>query len=406
MERNKSEWLEPEKALELLLAEIQPLRETEEVPLLKALGRVAAAPVYAALDNPPFDRSPLDVFAMDSGDTGQASHSAPVRLRISGCVSAGTPVVNRLKPGETIRIMTGAVIPAGCDCVVPKEAVREEDGWVLVFEAIKKNQNVVFQGEDIKKGQLLVSPDDRLDFIHLGILASMGIKTLVVWRMPKIGILSTGDELSVPGQPLSPGKIYNSNGVILVSRLQELGFNAVVLPDTPDDPEKAAGEIEKNFEDLDLLISSGGVSVGELDIIHDVFRILGVVRLFWRMNVKPGSAVLCGLYGKKLFIGLPGNPFSCICVFDLLVKPVLAKLTGRKDLEIRRGTAILKHDFPVKGGMIRRFFRARLENGGLIIPEGHSSGQLFSLVNCNCLLETPSGTGFLPAGTEVNVILF
>ena len=405
MNQYKADWLEFENALALILSRTLPLTQTEEVPTAQALGRIAAEPVYAPLDNPPFDRSPLDGFALNSDDTQNASAENPVKLRITGFIAAGTILNCKVNSGEAARIMTGGMFPEGCDCMVPQEDVQTEGEHVLIFAPLARHQNYVFRGEDITKGTLLLSPPARLTSIHLALLAIMGIEKVSVRRNLNIGILCTGDELTPLGEALEPGKIYNSNGILLASRLRELGFAPLLLPNSPDVPEEVAEKIESAIDSLDLLISSGGVSVGEKDIFHRVFELLGAERLFWRIPVKPVSAMLCGLLRGKLLMGLSGNPFACLCSFELLVRPALAKLSGCPELEAQKCRAMLKADFSGRGGSLRRFIRARLEDGVVTLPEGHSSGQLLSLLGCNCLIDIPADSNFLPAGTAVTALL-
>ncbi|MDR3341664.1 MAG: molybdopterin molybdotransferase MoeA [Treponema sp.] len=399
------ERIELEKALELVLARVMPINEIQRIPVSRALGLVTGEAIYAPLDNPPFDRSPLDGFTLRSEDTRTASADCPVRLRIAGAVYAGKPWDRALMPGEAVRIMTGGAIPVGGDCVVPKEAVQEEGTAVLLFRPLKHHQNYVFQGEDIRTGQLLIPPGERLRFMHLGILATMGMESVPVMRPPRIGLLCTGDELSPAGAPLLPGKIYNSNEVLLGSRLEELGFTPQVLPGMVDVAASVVQEIETRIHEVDILITTGAVSVGDKDIMHEVFEVLGAERLFWRMACKPGSAVLCGVYRGKLLMGLSGNPFACLTTFELLVKPVLAKLAWRGDLQPQRQQGILKNAFPKDSGKQRRFVRARLEAGFVTLPEGHASGRLFSLLGCNCLVDIPVGSDALAEGSEVAVVM-
>ena len=404
-DQRKADWLELEDALALILSKVHPLTQTEEIPTVQALGRIAAAPVYASLDNPPFDRSPLDGFALNSDSTRNASAENPVKLRVTGSIAAGMVLNRQIKPGEAVQIMTGGMIPEGCDCIVKQEAVQTEGEDVLIFAPLARHQNYVFRGEDIEKGKLLLLPGERLSSIHLALLAIMGMEKVTVRRNINIGILCTGDELTPPGKALEPGKIYSSNGILLSSRLREIGFSPLLLPDSPDDPEEAAHKIESVIDNLDLFISTGGVSVGEKDICHKVFELLGAERLFWRITVKPSSVTLCGLFRGKLLMGLSGNPFACLCSFELLVRPVLAKLSGCPELEGKKISGILKADYKGRADSRRRFIRALLEDGMITLPKGHSSGQLLSLLGCNCLADIPPGVGFLPAGTAVTALL-
>jgi molybdopterin molybdotransferase len=393
-----------ETALELVLARVRPIRETIELPLSRALGLVAGEAVFAPLDNPPFDRSPLDGFALRSEDARAASKEGPVRLNVRGVVFSGAVFDGEIKPGEAAKIMTGAMIPPGCDCVVPFEQTREENGGVLIFEPLEHYQNYIFRGEDIQKGQILVPAGERLGCVHLAILAAMGLQTLKVLRPPKIGLLCTGDELSPAGKELPPGRIYESNGVLLSCRLRELGFNAEIFPVMADNAAAVSAEIARRMDTLDIFISTGGVGAGDRDIFHEVFKLLGAERLFWRMNFKPGGTVLCGVFREKLLLCLSGNPFACFTAFELLARPVLAALSSRSDLTTRRTRVLLKNSFPKKSGQ-RRFIRARIEGGKARLPEKSASGQLYSFLGCNGLLDIPAGTGVLEAGIEAEALI-
>jgi molybdopterin molybdotransferase len=303
--------------------------------------------------------------------------------------------------------MTGGMMPVGSDCVVAKENAQEEGGFVFVRETLAPHQNYVFCGEDIKKGQRLVSRGDRLNAVRLALLAGMGYERVSVVRPPRIGLLCTGDELVRAGMPLAPGKIYNNNFILFASRLRELGLSVTPLPDVPDDAEKAAAIIKTAFSGnggLDILITTGAVSVGDKDIFHEVFRRLNVERLFWRMNLKPGGTVLCGVYQGKMLVCLSGNPFAAFIGFELLAKPVLAKLAGRADLETQRRRATLETAFSKSGGT-RRFVRARYDDGTVACLDGQHPGQIFSLADCNCLIDIPAGSGALAAGDEVEIVM-
>jgi molybdopterin molybdotransferase len=418
------ERIDLEAALELVLSRTIPIDEVLTLPLLKAHGLVTGTTIHAPMDNPPFDRSPLDGFALRSVDTTNATEANPVRLRVAGAVYAGSVYGTALLPGEALRIMTGAPMPKGSDAMLPKEDVREGEQEVLVFRSVKTHENYIFQGEDVQKGQPLISPGERLDFVRLGLLAGMGLAEVPVFRPPEIGILCTGDEIIPPGYPLPPGKIYNNNGVLLSVRLEELGFHPRVLPIMADESEAAAAEIRAHMEGtpgvpgLDLLITTGAVSVGDKDIMRDVLTLLGAERLFWRMNFKPGNAILCGVYREKLLICLSGNPFAAVANLELLVRPVLAKLARCPDLKTRRLQARLKNSFPKPSGT-RRFIRARLEAEGstdelplesglplVSLPEGHASGNMYSLLGCNCFVDIPAESGSLSAGSIVDVVQF
>ncbi|MDR1411787.1 MAG: molybdopterin molybdotransferase MoeA [Spirochaetaceae bacterium] len=399
-----------EAALELLLSRTAPVAETELRPLAGALGLVSAGEIRAGTDSPPFDRSPLDGFALHSGDTLGASPENPVRLRIAGTLYTGGVYSRALRPGEALRIMTGAAMPEGADCMAPKEALREDGEDVLVSRPVARHENYIFRGEDIKQGELFLKAGSRLDFASLGMLAAMGRGSVEVYRPLSIGLCCIGDELTPADTPLEPGKIYNSNGVMLAARLAEYGFSCRPPLTLRDDPAEAAGEIASLIDALDILITVGSVSVGDKDIMGAVFDRLRVERELSRLAFKPGSAFLCGrLRGRRIFC-LSGNPFAALATMELVARPVLAKLSRREDLNTARAKAVLRTPYPGGKSGARRFLRGRLAKSAgdglpaVTLPEGHSSGRLFSLSGCNCLVDLEAGAGALPCGAEVNVV--
>ena len=394
-----------EEALELVLNKVYPKQSSQNVPVNEALGRVCAGTVYAPIDNPPFDRSPFDGFALQSADSANASPSNPARLRVVGTVYAGDVYRERLARGAAVRIMTGAMFPPDCDCVVMKENVSIENGGaeILVTGPVGAYENYVRAGEDIRKGQLLMEAGERLSFAHLAILATMGFMDVFVKPLPTLGLLCTGDELAAMGRPLPPGKIYNSNETLIGMRMRELGFVPKILPVSRDEAGMVAAKIDTVIEGLDAFISTGAVSVGEKDIFHDVFKILGVEKLFWRLNSKPGGAILCGIYRGKPLLCLSGNPFAALTGFELIVKPVIGKIASRNDLAIRKQRVKLEAGLEAKP--IRRFIRARIENGRAKFPADNMSGQIFSIIGCNCLLDIPAGA-VLSAGSEAEALLY
>ena len=234
-------------------------------------------------------------------------------------------------------------------------------------------------------------------------LASLGLGMVKVRRRPRIAIASTGDELVLPGEPLRPGKIYNSNLYVLAGRLQELGFEPEVLGILPDDAAKAASFIAGWRKKVDLFLTTGGVSVGKKDIMHEVVRCIGT-RLFWRVCIKPGAPVIAYTAGDMLGIALSGNPFASYATFELLTRPVLAALAGRSDVAYRAAEGFLADAFP-KPSYGRRFIRAHYADGVFSIPAQHDSGSLFSAAGCNALIDIPAGTEPLVAGTRVKGVL-
>lgn len=385
-----------ERAIELLTANAKEIIDAEEISLIKSVRRVAAQDYFATFDNPPFDRSPLDGYALKSSDT-------PGKFKVIGEECAGDFFSDEVKSGEALRIMTGAAMPNGSDCVIRQEDVKVDGENIFVPYALKHHENYCFAGEDIKAGALLVANGTKLTAAHLAVFASQGVAAVKVYRKPIVAIASTGDELIQPGEKISAGKIYNSNLYLIASRLIELGFEPKILYNLPDDADACADKIFTLREEIDLLITTGGVSVGKKDIMHDVVKKIGE-KIFWRVLMKPGAPVIGWKCGKFLGVALSGNPFAAYATFELLARPVLAKISRRADISYKRGRGTLANDFPKKS-LGRRFIRARFDGEKIFLPSCHDSGSLYSAVDCNCLVDIPAGSDKLSAGAEVEIIL-
>ena len=388
-----------EEAVVQMTGPLSPLG-TEILPLERTLSRTLAADVAAPLDQPPFDRSPLDGYALRSADLAGADRDHPAVLEVVDTVYAGDEARIPVGPGQAVRLMTGAMLPPGCDCVVPQEDTDRGDP-VSVFVSLKPFQNYVYQGEDYRKGTLLLEKGTRLDAAALGVLAGAGITEVEVYRRPRVGLLTTGDEVVSPGTPLPAGKIYGSNQMLLAARLAELGVETETAHQG-DDPAAVAEAMRELLEICDVLLTTGGVSVGDKDIFHQALPLLGAERIFWRVNLKPGTPAMYSVYEGKPILSLSGNPFAAFTTFELLARPLLAALSGEEGP--RWGEGVLDTPFP-KASPRRRFIRGRYENGHITLPEGHSSGMLASLVGCNCLAELPAGSPPAEAGTRVRILL-
>ena len=384
-----------ESAIWFLKSSIDAITEVEEVNILEAVGRVTAENIFAKFDNPPFDRSPLDGYAINSSRT-------PGKFKIVAEECAGDFFDGELKSGDALRIMTGAAMPKGSDCVIRQEDVEVIGDELNVPYKLKHHENYCFAGEEIKKESLMIEAGKILNAASIAVLASQGFEKVKVKRQPRIIIASTGDELVMPGSELTPGKIYNSNLYFMAARLKELGFKVNILGILKDDAQNIVDIINQYKDNADLFITTGGVSVGKKDIMHEVVDKVGK-KLFWRLTMKPGAPVIGYKAGNMLGIALSGNPFAAYATFELLTRPVLAKLSGR-DVMYRRSEGILMSDFP-KESKGRRFIRAHYENNEVTLPEQHASGSLFSMVNCNSLVDIPAGTGKLTKGTKVEVVI-
>ena len=398
------ELLELEHAVEVLLSYVKT-PQTERVPLMEAAGRTAAEDVYAAISNPPFDRSPLDGYTFAAACVAGATAERPVRLRVVGEECAGEFYAGTVGAGETVRIMTGGAIPAGCDCVIRQEDVREDGDAILVPFPLRAHENYCDAGEDVRAGTHIIRKGQTLRAADLAVLASQGHTEAAVYRRPRVAVASTGDELLPPGEALRPGKIYNSNLFLIAARLKELGLDPVVLGILPDDVEEAAREIAAHAEGIDLFLTTGGVSVGKKDIMHGVVPAMGAERIFWRVNRKPGAPAIAYTRGDMLGIALSGNPFAAYATFELLARPVLARMRGCDEVQLRRTRAKLADAFP-KECLGRRFLRARMGDDGLVyLPDQHESGTLYSAAGCDAFVDVPEGTPPLAVGTTVDVVL-
>lgn len=397
--------VELEKAIQLILTSIEEIKRIEEIELLHAGGRIIDEDIYAPMSNPPFDRSPLDGYALIAEDTKGASKENVKRLVVIDRVYAGGHSEKVLIKGQAVRIMTGAKIPEGANCVIRQEKTNYGQDEVEIYEELREYDNYCFIGEDINKGELLVKKGQLLTYVHIGVLSSMGISKVKVKARPKIALIVTGDEVGIPGQPLKEGKIYDSNLHLIYSRLNEFGLKPIISEIIGDSPEKIGERICEIIDDVDLVITTGGVSVGEKDILHDVIKLIGAERIFWKANFRPGTPVMYSLYKNKPILSLSGNPFAALVNFELLGRQLLAKLSGNENLKTKQAVGIMEDEFN-KPTMTRKFIRAYFNNGKIsFIKNEHSPGAIASMIGCNCLIDMKKGTQKLSKGEKVEIIL-
>lgn len=393
-----------EQAVDILLQRAKQIEDTEEVSLLEAGGRVLAEDAAAVRNQPPFPRSPLDGYAVRSGDTKGAAKERPAILRVIDEVTAGHVSERTVEKGTAVRIMTGAPIPAGADCIVRQEDTDYGDETARIYMEHRPWQNYCFEGEDYKAGVRLIRRGTLLGPVEIGVMASLGRECALVYRRPNVALITTGDELLLPGEAPLPGKIYDSNLYTLAAQLAAWNIQNTCRLRAGDDAGQVARLIEEASETADLIVTTGGVSVGKKDIMHDVLRILGCERLFWRIAIKPGMPTLCAQYKGKPVICLSGNPYGAAVNMELLVRPVLAKLAARPDLEITRKKAIF-HGYFTKKCFITRYVRAHCQDGQVRPASGsNESGVLSTMCGCNALIELPAGTEGVEEGDEVTVI--
>lgn len=397
-----------EEALEILNKNTKALK-SEVVSIKDSLKRVLYGDVKSKINNPPFNKSVFDGYAFKSEDSKGTSKENPIELKIVDEIFAGMWPDREIKSGEAIRIMTGAPIPVGADCVLKQEETERHGDLVKIFKEMKANENISFMGEDIKFGETLIKEGKRLDYADLGIMASSGISEVLVYKKPKVSIISTGDEVCDINSTLKPGKIYDSNLYSLSARIEELGYHVLSMEHVGDNIIKIGEAIEKAFEKSDIVFTTGGASVGEKDLMQKVSESIGFEKLFWKIKIKPGSAVVCSKREEKILISLSGNPNAALTTFELLGKPVLKKLEGEeKDINIKREKGILMDSFNKKSPQ-RRFLRGNViydEKGAKVYITQIKSGNgiLSSLLNANCLIEIEKGNEALNKGEVVNII--
>lgn len=394
-----------EEARSLLLEKVKHVSDFEEITLEEANGRILYEDIYAPINNPPFDRSPLDGYAFMASSSQGATKETPVVLKVVGEVCAGDYFEGTIQVGEAVRIMTGAPIPKGCDCVLRQEDTDYGEEQVAIYTALKAFDNYCFRGEDIKEGALLLKCGEKLNAITLGILSSMGICKVKVKKKPKMLLLCTGDELMEAGSPLLPGKIYNSNGMMMSTLGKTLGMDVIWIKSLEDTAQAVADKIQQYINEVDLVVTTGGVSVGKKDIMHEVIKLLDATRLFWRIAIQPGTPVLGSVVKDKLMISLSGNPFAALVNFELLVRPVCSELL--EDIEILNYEVVgtMASEFKKKSKK-RRFIRGTYKDGNVYLNHNnHASGALYTMSLCNCLIDIPAGTESLEVGDEVKVIL-
>ncbi len=397
--------LEIQEARNRILAVIRPLT-SETVGVTAAYGRVLAGPVLAPIDLPGFDNSAMDGFALRSGDVAQASPAGPVKLRLRGTVPAGELFPGTVEPGTCVRIFTGSPLPRGADAVVMQEDCRsepDEPEWIAVGEPAKPWENIRFRGEDVKRGATLAEAGSRLSTGRISLLAAVGLAEVTVGRRPRVGLLATGSELREPGQPLAPGQIYESNRAGLSVLLERAGALPEKYPLVRDDLAATRAALEKALTECDAVVTSGGVSVGELDFVKPAFQQLGGELEFWKVALKPGKPFAFGRWRDKFFFGLPGNPVSALVSFLVLVAPALARLQGAGEVAPAAARGILAEALENRGDR-PHFVRVTLDANGRIRSAGvQASHILSSLAECNGLVEVPRQTT-LAAGESVAVL--
>lgn len=389
-----------------ILAEVRAPLPAESVPLTEAAGRITRGAVTAPLDLPPFDNSAMDGYAVQAADVARAGAGQPVTLKVIGRSVAGAGFAGSVASGQAVRIFTGAPLPAGADAVVMQEDTRTEPAapaLVQVLDPVKPWENVRFRGEDVRAGETVVADGVELTAGRVALLAALGFGSVTVSRRPRVALLATGSELQAAGETLKPGEIYESNRAGLTVLARRAGAEVIRQPLAPDEPHALARSLAAALAAGDLVVTTGGVSVGETDHVKSAFESLGGRLEFWRVRLKPGKPMAFGVCGGRLFFGLPGNPVSALVGFTVFVAPVLRALQGAR---VTAGAGVVAElaEPLVNRGDRRHFLRVRLDDDGRVWSAGaQASHALKAVAEADGLVDVPPDTT-LTAGTKVRVL--
>ena len=372
----------------------------ESVAILDALDRVIAEDVLAPQNMPSYDSSAMDGYAVRASDCRE-----PARLRLTGYIPAGGEATTPVEPGCAVRIMTGAPLPALCDAIVPIEETAEADGYVLIKAPVKLHQHMRFTGEDVKAGEVVIASGAIIRPPEISMLATCNRSSILVYRRPRVAILSTGDELLELGEALTAGKVINSNAYSLAASIKEIGAIPVFLGIARDNRESHREKMTEGLR-ADALITSAGVSAGDRDLVRDVLSELGANEVFWKVDVKPGGPMAFRLKDGKPVFCLPGNPVATMITFEEFVRPALLKMLGRKRVFRKFVSAVFQGEVRNRPGKIK-FVRVQLEHreGKLFACSAgdQNTGMLKAMLNADGLAMIPADCSLLSPGDPVDV---
>lgn len=396
-----------EEARRLVLRECFPLPEVK-LPLIDAVGHVATRDISAGADVPPFDNSAMDGYALRAEDTEPASPGSPALLNVVEVIAAGDVSNRVIGPGEAAKIMTGAPLPSGADAVVPWEEVEEGEGYLRVASPLRPGTHVRPAGEDLHAGDVVISAGERMGPAQMGVAASMGRQEVWVHRFPRVAVLATGSELVEPGGRPAPGQIFDSNSYTALAQCRELGISADRLGIAADDFEKTLAAMRQGLS-YDVLITSGGVSVGEFDFVKEAQEELGVERRLWGVAMKPGRPLAFGVRGRTLVFGVPGNPGAAMISFELFIRPALLRMMGHARVVRPVRRAVLAEDFVNQGDrtrVLRVIVRREGEGLRAYSAGGQGSGVLTTMARANALVFIPVDGGGRKKGEEAECVVF
>ena len=386
-----------------LVVRYAPVLNEEYVPLAESVGRRLTSDIRSAFPQPPFDRSPLDGYAVVAADVASATPDTPVKLQVVDKLWAGMPARVGVKRGQAVRLMTGCMIPSGADAVIRQEDTDLGVEIVQIFRPVASGKNICYRGEEYGTDALLLRRENRVDAASVAVAAGAGFTQLRVRRRARAVILTTGDEVRQPGTVLPAGKIYDSNTAYLSARLHQLGVETVAALTQEDDLTALSAALRRYAGEVDLILTTGGVSVGEKDLLEQAVKAAGAEGIFHGIDIKPGMPTLFAVLGNARLLGLSGNPFSAVVPFELLLRPMLAEMTGDPEPLLRADTAIAAQGFD-KASPSRRFLRAFCKQGRVYPPAAQSNGQMRSMIGCNCLIDVPAGSGAIRPGDPVRIL--
>lgn len=383
----------------------------EELPLLEAHNRILAQNVTANMNIPPFNRSTVDGYAVKAEDTFNAEENKPVKLKICGSVNVGEKPTLTVNKGMAAEIVTGAPMPEGADAVVMFEHTERKNSELYVYSAVVKDENVMKAGADIKKGETVLKIGQKLGSREIGVLAALGIAKIKVYAIPLVAVLSTGAEVTEPGQPLQPGRIYDINAYSLCSAVAESSGKPMYLGVFPDDMTQLQPVLKRALENADIVITSGGVSVGPKDVMPKTLNSLGKPGVIvCGIAIKPGKPTTIASIGGKPIFSLPGHPTSALLVFNLLVRPLIQQMAGvraKKSLSVKAYAA--SRMFPAKGRRTFIMVKLKRDEANLLLAEPVPtglSGAITTLAKADGFIEIAENQQFIDAGEEVKVHLF
>ncbi|MDY5059621.1 molybdopterin molybdotransferase MoeA [Staphylococcus simulans] len=382
--------------------------ETKQVPLNDSLGYVLSEDIVATYEFPRFNKSPYDGFALRSEDTKGASGDNRIEFEVIDHIGAGSVSDKTVGPNQAVRIMTGAEIPAGADAVVMLEQTREDEHSFTIRKAFEHNENVSLKGEETEVGDVVLKEGQRINAGAIAVLATFGYTEVPVRRLPSAAIIATGSELLDVGDELEPGKIRNSNGPMIQGLLNQFGLDCEVYKIQEDDFDSSLAVVKEALASHDMVITTGGVSVGDFDYLPAIYKEIGAEVLFNKVQMRPGSVTTVAVANNQYLFGLSGNPSACYTGFELFVKPAVLNMMGAIERFPQVVKATLMEDFK-KANPFTRFIRAKATLNGLqttVVPSGfNKSGAVVAIAHSNAMIMLPSGTRGFEKGYTVDVIL-